>query len=148
MSVLEMILRQFNKSRLRLANAENLAATIRQDISRQLSRLVTSGFVCATPVQWFECLPRFLRAVEVRLDKAVSNPEQDLSRWQRLAPFVSRVDSLSAGAVTSLAAFDYYWLVEEYRVSVFAQQLKTSRPVSPERLEKEWQRLVNQSVAL
>ncbi|MEE2805219.1 MAG: ATP-dependent RNA helicase HrpA [Pseudomonadota bacterium] len=148
MSVLEMILRQFNKSRLRLANAENLAATIRQDISRQLSRLVTSGFVCATPVQWFECLPRFLRAVEVRLDKAVSDPEQDLSRWQRLAPFVSRVDSLSAGAVTSLAAFDYYWLVEEYRVSVFAQQLKTSRPVSPERLEKEWQRLVNQSVAL
>jgi ATP-dependent helicase HrpA len=70
------------------------------------------------------------------------DPEQDRRRCHRVAPFLARLNTLGSIALCSPPVIDYCWLVEEYRVSVFAQELKTSRPVSSDRLEKQWQQVM------
>ncbi|HAU11383.1 MAG TPA: hypothetical protein DCS41_07940, partial [Gammaproteobacteria bacterium] len=134
------ILTQLTKTRSKLADAEQVAPSLVVEVKQQLERLVGPGFVCATPPQWLSQLPRFLRAVALRIDKAMIDPEQDRMRCNRVEPFLARLNTLGSSTLCSPPVVDYRWLVEEYRVSVFAQELKTSRPVSSDRLEKQWQR--------
>jgi len=136
------ILTQLTKTRSKLTDAEQLAPSLVVEVTQQLERLVGPGFVSATPRQWLSQLPRFLRAVALRIDKAMIDPEQDRMRCNRVAPFLARLNTLGSIALCSPPAIDYCWLVEEYRVSVFAQELKTSRPVSSDRLEKQWQQVM------
>ena len=134
------ILTQLTKTRSKLADAEQVAPSLVVEVKQQLERLVAPGFVCATPPQWLSQLPRFLRAVALRIDKAMIDPEQDRMRCNRVEPFLARLNTLGSSTLCSSPAIDYRWLVEEFRVSIFAQELKTSRPVSSDRLEKQWQR--------
>ena len=134
------ILTQLTKTRSKLADAEQMAPNLVVEVKQQLERLVAPGFVCATPPEWLPELPRFLRAVALRIDKAMIDPEQDRMRCNRVEPFLARLHTLGSSTLCSPPVVDYRWLVEEYRVSVFAQELKTSRPVSSDRLEKQWQR--------
>ena len=136
------ILTELTKTRVKLSDAKQVTPSLVVEVKQQLERLVGPGFVCATPPEWLSQLPRFLRAVALRIDKAMIDPEQDRMRCNRVAPFVARLDTLGSSTIYSPLAADYRWLVEEYRVSVFAQELKTSRPVSSDRLEKQWQRAI------
>ena len=136
------ILTELTKTRVKLSDAKQVTPSLVVEVKQQLERLVSPGFVCATPPEWLSQLPRFLRAVALRIDKAMIDPEQDRMRCNRVAPFVARLNTLGSIALCSPPAMDYRWLVEEYRVSVFAQELKTSRPVSSDRLEKQWQRAI------
>ena len=136
------ILTELTKTRVKLSDAKRVTPSLVVEVKQQLERLVGPGFVCATPPQWLSQLPRFLRAVALRIDKAMIDPEQDRMRCNRVAPFLARLNTLGSIALCSPPAMDYRWLVEEYRVSVFAQELKTSRPVSSDRLEKQWQRAI------
>ena len=136
------ILTELTKTRVKLSDAKQVTPSLVVEVKQQLERLVGPGFVCATPPQWLSQLPRFLRAVALRIDKAMIDPEQDRMRCNRVAPFLARLNTLGSIALCSPPAMDYRWLVEEYRVSVFAQELKTSRPVSSDRLEKQWQRAI------
>ena len=136
------ILTELTKTRVKLSDAKQVTPSLVVEVKQQLERLVGPGFVCATPPEWLSQLPRFLRAVALRIDKAMIDPEQDRMRCNRVAPFLARLNTLGSIALCSPPAMDYRWLVEEYRVSVFAQELKTSRPVSSDRLEKQWQRAI------
>jgi len=117
------------------------------EIRAQLGRLVYKGFFSATPWEQLAHLPRYLRAMQARLDKYPKDPERDAKHaaniaelWQRCEARLER--QRKAGAVDPrLEAFR--WHLEELRVSLFAQELKTPYPVSVKRLQKLWGGLSN-----
>ncbi|MGI9319496.1 MAG: DUF3418 domain-containing protein, partial [bacterium] len=108
-----------------------------EDVRSQIEWLVYDGFVEETPAEWLVHLPRFLAAINIRLDHARIDPETDRLRWQKIMPWWNRYLECEYEYGRQ---FEYWrWMIEEYRVSVFAQSLKTSIRISPSRLEQAWQ---------
>jgi len=108
-----------------------------KDIQQQLAALVYSGFLIDTPFEWLQHLPRYLRAVEQRVEKLQQMPAADKERMTKLKPFlVIYQQKRERKEKVHPALVQLRWMLEEYRVSVFAQGLKTSQPVSPKRLEE------------
>lgn len=113
------------------------------DLAAQLDALLPKSFLVAFPWERLAHFPRYLKAVSVRIDKLRNNPARDaelMGQWQSLArPFErERIARLKAGvADPELEAFR--WLLEELRVGLFAQELKTPMPVSVKRLQKVWE---------
>lgn len=114
------------------------------DIQEQLKQLFYVGLVYKTPDEWLRQYPRYLRAIQLRLEKAVLNPQKDKLTlleiqpyWQRLQEYIEKE---GAFVMTQNAALiEYRWWIEELRVSLFAQTLKTQIPISPKRLDKQWE---------
>ena len=112
------------------------------DIQQQLGQLMPAGFIVNTPQQWLQHFPRYLKAMLKRIDKINENPARE--RTQRLElmaladAFTQRQQQLQQQHVHSAQLEHYRWLLEEYRVSLFAQELKTSVPVSTKRLREHW----------
>jgi ATP-dependent helicase HrpA len=113
------------------------------DASQQLQRLVPRRFLAATPWTRLQHLPRYLKAIVLRLDKLRADPERDLARLAELRPQEQRYWRLVAErkGVADERMEDFRWLLEELRVSFFAQELRTPQPVSVKRLEKAWAQL-------
>ncbi len=108
-----------------------------KDIQQQLAALVYPHFLIETPFEWLQHLPRFLQAVEQRIEKLQQMPAADRERMAKLRPFLLACQKkMAAGENPHPALIQLRWMLEEYRVSVFAQGLKTSQPVSPKRLEE------------
>ena len=113
------------------------------ELRAQLDELVYPGLAAATPWVWLPHLARFLKAMRLRWEKLPRNLGRDRQQALLLAPRVGRYRQ----AFTALGEFEcpppaleeYRWLVEELRVSLFAQELKTSVKVSPERIDKAWE---------
>ena len=113
------------------------------DAAQQLQRLVPKRFLAATPWARLQHLPRYLKAVTLRLDKLRADPARDAARLAELRPQEQRYWRLVAerkGAVDERMQ-ELRWLLEELRVSFFAQELRTPQPVSIKRLEKLWAQL-------
>ena len=128
----------------KLQAAKAFPAVVR-DVEAQLARLLPKGFIVATPWERVQHFPRYLRAASVRLDKAREEPARDARVAGELAALETqwlREDARSrksGGADPQLEQFR--WLLEELRVQLFAQALRTAVPVSVKRLEKMWQTL-------
>jgi ATP-dependent helicase HrpA len=105
--------------------------------------LVYRGFIKHTPVQWLKCYPRYLDAIEKRIEKLQYSQRKDERKMQDLKPYWKRFMKLAekhAASDNQCTELDSYrWMLEEYRVSLFAQELKTLFPVSSRRIEKQWQ---------
>jgi ATP-dependent helicase HrpA len=116
---------------------------VAEDIAAQLARLVPKRFVVATPWPQLAHLPRYLKAVVMRLDKLRADPQRDADRLAELRPLEQRYWRVLADRRgTADARLDEFrWLIEELRVSLFAQELRTPQPVSVKRLEKVWSQL-------
>jgi len=112
------------------------------DIKQQLANLVYPGFVRETPSAWFKELPRYLKAVELRLEKLGSQVQKDRVWSGELsnlwAQYKARADKHAQEGKRDEQLTLYGWLLEEYRVSLFAQQLGTKVPISDKRLSKQW----------
>lgn len=120
-------------------------AFIYADVASQLSHLVYPGFICNTPTENFNDLLRYLEAADKRLNRTSGIPASEnmvvdeLSEfWQR---FEARKNTLKAQQQSSLELEHFRWMIEEYRVSLFAQTLGTKYPVSAKRLHKQWQKV-------
>jgi len=115
------------------------------DIRSQLRELLTPGFLASVPFDRLKHYPRYLRAVAMRLDKIASNPERDANWQQQLArywqTYQARLIDDRARGVRDPRLEDIRWMLEELRVSLWAQQLKTPYPVSFKRVEKYWSEL-------
>lgn len=116
------------------------------DLREQLGRLVHRGFVARTPTRWLRHLPRYLKAMQVRLNRLFNaGLARDAAAAQQLAPlwraFVEREQVHKARGVYDPAMEQFRWMLEELRVSLFAQDLKTSVPASVKRLEKMWEQV-------
>ncbi|MET0293183.1 MAG: ATP-dependent RNA helicase HrpA, partial [Steroidobacteraceae bacterium] len=116
-------------------------ASVQPDVREQLARLVFAGFVPVTPSSALRELPRYLKAVQHRREKAAQDPSRD----QKLLREVDAVEAplwrevRAAKPPIDPVADPFRWLVEEFRVSQFAQHLKTPVPVSAKRLADAWQ---------
>ncbi|QXG36661.1 ATP-dependent RNA helicase HrpA [Pseudomonas viridiflava] len=125
------------KGKIDLAQAVAL-----NDIKAQLGKLVYPGFVRETPAQWLKEMPRYLKAIEMRLEKLPGQVQKDRVWSIELAglwaQYQARADKHRQEGKRDPELAIYRWWMEEYRVSLFAQQLGTKMPVSDKRLSKQW----------
>jgi ATP-dependent helicase HrpA len=119
-------------------------ARVKKEVEEQLALLLPKRFFSLTPWERLQHIPRYLKALKLRLDKYPNSVERDSRSaqtvqiiWQRWQDKVSNLRK--ANAEISAALEDYRWLIEELRVSLFAQELKTPFPVSAKRLDKIWE---------
>ena len=111
-----------------------------QDALAQLQRLVPKNFLTAAPWPQLAHFARYLKAITARLDKLRADPARDAAKLAELRPQEQRYWRLVAerkGAVDARMQ-ELRWLLEELRVSFFAQELRTPQPVSVKRLDKLW----------
>jgi ATP-dependent helicase HrpA len=112
------------------------------DIRTQCARLLTGDFIAATPFERLQHFPRYLKASSLRLEKLRADPARDarlLSEWQQLArPYERERSARENSGVVDPALQEFRWWLEELRVQLFAQELKTPVPVSVKRLQKIW----------
>jgi ATP-dependent helicase HrpA len=114
------------------------------DVRQQLGRLLGPGWLARTPWERLQHLPRYLKAAALRLEKLRADPERDARLSAELARLEQpyRRELHSKNRHQAGADFQQFgWLLEELRVSLFAQELKTPVPVSPKRLAKLWDTL-------
>jgi ATP-dependent helicase HrpA len=113
------------------------------DVQAQLARLCPKRFVATTPWAQLAHLPRYLKAIALRLDKQRADPARDAQRLAELRPVEQRYLRLLAErrGAPDARLDEFRWLLEELRVSLFAQELRTPRPVSVKRLEEAWLQL-------
>lgn len=118
---------------------------IKEDIALQLDRLVHDGFLRAMPVERLAEYPRYLRAVSVRLERIQAQGKEPAEPLMRLRSWRARYEQAWRDAGEPLRPLgvlaDLRWLLEEYRVSLFAQTLRTRERVSEKRLEQLWKTL-------
>jgi ATP-dependent helicase HrpA len=115
----------------------------RQDVHDQLQHLLAPGCLVHTPWSWLIHVPRYLRAIARRLEKLTTgNGPRDLQqlpsllpRWQRCK---DRMQAFEQRRLYAPELESYRWMVEEYRVHLFAQELGTSLTISEKRLDKQW----------
>lgn len=111
------------------------------DLRQSVSRLLPEAFIAVTDVPVLRHLPRYLRAVAVRAERGRLDMEKDRKRSAAVRPFEETYQELAAGlgpAASSekqRAVADFFWAVEEFKVSLFAQELKTPYPVSGKKLK-------------
>ena len=113
---------------------------VADDVAPQLQRLVPKRFLADTPWARLQHLPRYLKAIALRLDKLRADPARDAQRLAELRPLEQRyLRKLAERRGARDARLDEFrWLLEELRVSLFAQELRTPQPVSVKRLDKIW----------
>jgi len=122
-----------HQATLKLLNRHPLLASVNE----QLKALIYPGFIFATPYAYLPRLPMYLQAIQVRLAKYSQNPQRDRQLALEINGFWQRYLAYPADKRHKLE--EYRWLIEEYRISQFAQPLKTLVPVSAKRLEQVWQ---------
>ena len=113
------------------------------DCTQQLQRLMPVRFLVETPWSQLPHLVRYLKAITLRLDKVRADPARDATRTAEVRAQEQRYTRLLAlrkGVVDARMA-EFRWLLEELRVSFFAQELRTPQPVSIKRLDKVWAQL-------
>lgn len=116
------------------------AAEALADIEQQLKRLMPKNFIAVTPYAQLQHLPRYLQAIVLRLTKWRADPARDSAKMAEIRPleqqYLRRLAEQKGKVDARLN--DYGWLLQELRVSLFAQELRTPQPVSVKRLEKAW----------
>ncbi len=139
--MLENVLRDTWEIRLQLQALKSADLQyLKSDILQQLEALLPEKFLLSTPEHWLQQYPRYLEAIRVRLQKVPhmgprDKPNTDeLARlWRRYSEKANGIAGKSPEQVIVLR-----WMLEEYRVSLFAQNLRTAIPVSAKRLEKQF----------
>ncbi len=133
-----------------LANQQaKMPATVnrlKKDVETQVQLLVYKSCFSQTPWEYLQNIPRYLKGLRLRIEKHPANPDRDGKNaanvgaiWQKWQDKTNQLQA--SGSLIPPALQDYRWLIEELRVSLFAQELKTPFPVSIKRLEKSWQDL-------
>jgi ATP-dependent helicase HrpA len=120
-------------------------ARLRNDLAQQMHNLVYPGFLSATPWEKLQHLPRYVKGMVLRLDKYAANPERDGRHAAAIAglwnPYAQRLRKHRDNGISDPNLADFRWQVEELRISLFAQELRTPSPVSVKRLQKLWEEM-------
>jgi ATP-dependent helicase HrpA len=121
-------------------------ARLGADVRAQRAQLVYPGFFSATPWAQLGHLPRYLQALDRRIAKAAADPARDAKHAQTVAAlwerYRARAEANRAAQRIEPALDTFRWMIEELKVSLFAQELRTPFPVSYKRLEKAWAELI------
>ncbi len=142
LDLLESVLALDSNARQLLAElAGGPAASQAEDAQRQLDALMHPGFLAETEAHWLARYPVYLEALLLRLEKLPAGQDRDQAAKQSLDPLLARWQGLPADVVERFDnrhLREFRWLLEELRISLFAQQLRTVRKVSVVRLERLW----------
>ena len=137
-----VILVEYAAAQRKIKDTKN-APEATKDTAEQLQRLVPKNFIAVAPWPQLQHYARYLKAITTRLDKYRADPARDAAKLKELQPMEQRYWRLVAerkGAVDARMQ-EYRWMLEELRVSFFAQELRTPYPVSTKRLDKVWGQL-------
>jgi ATP-dependent helicase HrpA len=134
-----IILQDFATAARKLKDTKN-APDATADVAAQLARLMPKRFIAQTPYERLHHFPRYLKAITARLDKYRADPARDALKLKELRPSEQNYWRLVAErkGVADERMLEFRWLLEELRVSFFAQELRTPQPVSVKRLDKLW----------
>jgi len=136
------ILAEYALAARKIKDSKN-APDAASDAAQQLSRLMPKKFLSVTPWGSLQHFARYQKAITARLEKYRADPARDSTRLKELQPLEQRYWRLVAErkGVIDDRLQEFRWLLEELRVSFFAQELRTPQPVSVKRLEKAWAQL-------
>jgi ATP-dependent helicase HrpA len=115
------------------------------DVNDQLAHLIYPNFLDEMQPEELRHLPRYLKGIQRRLEKMVDNPSKDRVLRLQVQPYWERYkerlnkNRSQLDAKQAAALHEYRWMVEEFRISLFAQELGTVKPVSAKRLDKVWE---------
>ena len=113
--------------------------------AEELDALLPRNFLAVTSFAQLAHIPRYLKALAIRMERARLNRVKDKERALLIAPFIAKLKSLQDQPRRTVEAQhlldEFRWMIEEYKVSLFAQELGTAFPISPQRLEQQWQRI-------
>ncbi|MFO7541683.1 MAG: ATP-dependent RNA helicase HrpA [Thiobacillus sp.] len=127
-------------------NAKPLFTAVMRDETTHLAALVAPGFITATPWVHLKDLPRYLRGILKRLEKLPAAEQRDARGMASVLTlqnkYLARRAQVQGEAPSVLD--DFRWQLEELRISLFAQELKTPYPVSAKRLDKAWDEIARQ----
>ncbi len=130
-----------------LSSAFNLPEETKIAVKNQLDWLVFTGFIKNIPLSRLEHYPRYLESIRKRLEKARLSPSQDMERERKVQEYWMRyrniISTKEMQRVNRKALVDYRWMIEEYRVSLFTQELRTPAPVSTKRLDLKWDMVIS-----
>jgi ATP-dependent helicase HrpA len=126
-----------------LTGSKGPLAGIGRQLEADLTRLVPPNFIALYDLGRLPHLERYLQALAVRARRALVDPEKDRIKADQFRKYSERLEALlqalrpESSAEKRQALEELFWMIEEYKVSVFAQELKTAQPVSPKRLEEK-----------
>ena len=129
----------------KINNSDNHDSDLIADVEQQVAGLVFPGFLVSTPEDCLSHLPRYFAGIQLRLSKAPWKKDDDRDRLRKLKPHLDRLETIYKTRDHSDQAVEYRWMVEEYRISLFAQELGTQKPVSSTRLENLHRKLTHDS---
>ncbi|MBF0185208.1 MAG: ATP-dependent RNA helicase HrpA [Magnetococcales bacterium] len=119
---------------------------VESEIQSHLASLIYPGFLRETPPQWLKQLPRYLQGMVLRLERRGFAPQRDTQRAAELQPYWQRYQARAkqhaAARLLDPELEQYRWMVEEFRISLFAQDLRTLFPVSAKRLQQQWEKVM------
>jgi ATP-dependent helicase HrpA len=141
------ILSGYNKVRMTLRSitesnkgSSNALQSLIQDAKQALDDLMPRDFLTRYSLERLDQIPRYLEALRLRIERGEYNPAKDKSKADRVSPFVKALQTLEnkIPAESSLekraAVEEFHWMVEEFKVSLFAPEVKTAHPISAKRL--------------
>ncbi|MBP9712844.1 MAG: ATP-dependent RNA helicase HrpA [Sterolibacterium sp.] len=127
----------------KLAGFAKAHPAVASDLNAQCAALLGKDFILQTPYERLQQYPRYFKGAALRLDKLRNDPARDarlMAEWQGLAKPWERERLACLKAGTADAFFDEFrWLLEELRIALYAQELRTPSPVSVKRLQKMWE---------
>ena len=119
----------------RLLEDERIPEETSDSVTTQIAWLMFPGFLRTVPLATLRHYRRYLKGAQIRLERARLSPASDLRKESLFAPYWQRYRELLKVARSARASQAFRWMLEEYRVSLFAQELHTPEPVSPKRLD-------------
>jgi ATP-dependent helicase HrpA len=124
-----------------MATLKALSSSAHADVSAQVQKLIHAQFLAETPYESLVHIPRYLKAILLRIEKLRTNPSRDAqlqTEWQSIYnPWLKLIQSQKVyGGSVDGRLDDIRWQLEELRVALFAQELKTPTPMSTKRLQK------------
>ncbi|WP_182286865.1 ATP-dependent RNA helicase HrpA [Comamonas testosteroni] len=136
------ILAEYAAAARKIKDTKN-APEATKDAGEQLQKLMPKNFIAVAPWAQLGHYARYLKAITSRLDKYRADPARDAAKLKELLPLEQRYWRLVAERKGQIDARmqEYRWMLEELRVSFFAQELRTPYPVSAKRLDKVWAQL-------
>ncbi|WJF91128.1 ATP-dependent RNA helicase HrpA [Paraburkholderia bonniea] len=134
------ILNEYAALGKKLVQAKPYAAA-HADLQNQLDGLLGKRFIIDTPYAQLAHFPRYLKGIALRIDKLKADPARDARQFAEFQPLLQQYQRALAqrGGVLDARLGEFRWLLEELRISLFAQELRTPMPVSVKRMHKVWE---------
>ncbi|MCH9661308.1 MAG: DUF3418 domain-containing protein, partial [Bacteroidetes bacterium] len=143
-SMMQKIGNEYQSLMMYLSKASSGHHSVCGELNMQLGHLIYPGFLNATQWERLQHFPRYLRGMSMRLDKFSANPKRDEQYELEISKlwclYKQRLDKHRQIGIDDPNLVEFRWQIEELRISLFAQELKTPYPVSIKRLQKLWEK--------